>query len=353
MKVIVIGDPHFQVTNIPEVDMFIEKITSLIEDTKPNFIVVLGDLLHTHEKIHTSALNKAYEFINKINKLAFTYVLVGNHDQISNQVYLTPDHWMNGMKEWKNTMIVDKVIKNDIDGFKFVFLPYVYPGRFREALGTLDEQWEDADCVFAHQEFKGCKMGAIISVEGDVWSIDEPEVISGHIHSNQRPQDNVYYPGSSMEHSFGESQRNVIAIVTFTRGEKKYELEEVDLKLPRKKIVYMNIEDVEDYSIPTETEDKIKVSISGGFEEFKTFKKTKKYKELINDGVKVVFKPKRIEKKIKDENIQDSIEKNKGSNNFKEILQDMIDKNKDVYLRQVYESIINEKEVCLDDIIYI
>jgi hypothetical protein len=261
---------------------------------------------------------------------------------------------MNGMKEWENTVIVDKVVTRDIKNRKFVFVPYVYPGRFEEALSTLkdEREWKGADCIFAHQEFKGCKMGAIVSIEGDSWSEEYPEVISGHIHSNQRPQKNVYYPGSSLEHAFGESQRNIIAVVTFMDGVPRYDLDEIDLELPRKKIVYMNIEDVDEYVVPL-TEDKIKVSISGGFEDFKTFKKTKKYKELVNEGVKVVFKPKRIEKRLKDATIQDSIDKNKGSSNFKEILEEMIDKNKDVYLRQVFDVIINNKDMDAQDILYL
>ena len=33
------------------------------------------------------------------------------------------------------------------------------------------------------------------------------------------------------------------------------------------------------------------MSISGDYEEFKTFKKSKKYKQLIGKGVNVIFKP--------------------------------------------------------------
>ena len=65
MKVIAIGDPHFKVKNIPKVEIFIEKLLSLIKKENPDFIVVLGDLLHNHERIHSLVLNKAYEFIEK------------------------------------------------------------------------------------------------------------------------------------------------------------------------------------------------------------------------------------------------------------------------------------------------
>jgi hypothetical protein len=75
-------------------------------------------------------------------------------------------------------------------------------------------------------------------------------------------------------------------------------IKEIDLNMPKKKIIYVDSEKADDIIIP-ETEDKIKLSISGEYEDFKTFKKTKKYKELTQKGVKVVFKPKKAEIKKK------------------------------------------------------
>ena len=48
VKILAIGDPHFQVSNILEVDLFIDKIEKLVKDEKPDVCVILGDLLHTH-----------------------------------------------------------------------------------------------------------------------------------------------------------------------------------------------------------------------------------------------------------------------------------------------------------------
>ena len=355
MKAIAIGDPHFRIDNIPDVEIFITKIEELVKQENPDIIIILGDLLHTHEKIHVTPLNKAYHFIDIMRKYAKTFVLVGNHDAINNQIFLTNNHWMNGMKEWKNTIIVDKVIKEEINGNLFVFVPYVYAGRFQEALYSLNdddkEYYKKAKCIFAHQEFYGCKMGAIVSIDGDKWDLDNPNIISGHIHNNQKPQENIYYPGSSIETSFGESQNNIIAFLEFKDENKNYFLEEIDLKLPRKKIVYLDVDSVENFTLPI-TEDKLKVSISGEFEDFKVLKKTKKYKELVDNGVKVVFKPKRSEKKLKNEKMQENIEKNEGVSDFKLILEDMIENQKNPYLREAYELIINNKQIDSSSIIY-
>ena len=347
--ILFIGDPHFQISNIQEVDLFLEKIINLATKKNPDIIVIAGDILHTHERLHTLALNKAYELIDNMRKITKTYVLVGNHDYINNQQFLTDNHWMNGLKEWNNTIIVDNVIKETINNETFIFVPYVPPGRFEEALKTLKDEWINASCIFAHQEFAGCKMGAIVSIEGDKWDINNPIVVSGHIHSKQQPQKNIYYSGSVMQHAFGESEKNIIAFFSFTKDQ--YELEEIDLELPRKKIVYMNVEEIDSYNIP-ETEDQIKVTLKGDYNEFKAVKKTKKYKNLVDKGVKVVFKPQK--EKVVQNNTEEKVESdNTTDTSFNKILSNMINEQKNPYLLQTYELIINGKEMKIEDVLFL
>lgn len=335
MRVIAIGDPHFRVENILEVETFMDKMAKVAKTEKPDMIVVLGDLLHTHEKIFTIALNKAYDFIKTMRDIAPTYVLVGNHDYIQNSQFLTENHWMNAMKDWDNVTIVDSVICVEKRDLKFVLLPYVPNGRFQEALNTIDDDWKDADCIFAHQEFSGCKMGAIISVEGDIWPEDYPSIVSGHIHSRQTPQPNIYYTGSAMQHAFGESDKNTIPIFIFTPG-KAYNLREIDLELPRKRIVYMDMDKIDDFA-PKETEDQLKITLTGNYDEFKTFKKSEKYKELTKNGTKVVFKT----KKVKETSTPDIIEPNCGG--FRDILYNLVINTRDETILEFYELVINNR----------
>lgn len=335
MKVIAIGDPHFRVENVVEVDMFMDRIERLCKKEKPDIIVILGDLLHTHEKIFTIALNKAYEFVRKMRDIAPTYVLVGNHDYIQNSQFLTENHWMNAMKDWDNVTIVDTVVDVVRNGVKLVFVPYVPNGRFLEALDTGD--WKGAECIFAHQEFAGCKMGAIISIEGDRWPEDYPLVVSGHIHSKQTPQPNIYYTGSAMQHAFGESEKNTIPIFTFS----PYSLREVDLELPRKKIVYMDMDKVDEF-VPKESQDQVKITLSGNYDEFKTFKKTEKYKELTKNGTKVVFKAKKEEKMEA---------KQTSESGFKDILYRLVCETENETLMEFYELVINNRK--RDNLIFI
>ena len=330
MKVLAIGDPHFMITNIKNVEIFMEKLFTLIENQKPELIVMLGDLLHEHERLHITPLNKAYDFIRKLSQHTLTYCLVGNHDLLNNRQYLSENHWMNAMKEWDNVKIVDKVCSYQ----NFLFVPYVPPGRFVEALETYkDINWKNVDCIFAHQEFYGCKMGAILSEEGDKWESKWPLVVSGHIHSRQWINKNIYYPGASMQHAFGESEKNIIPVILFEN--KDYDIIEHDLELPRKKIIYTDLETIDDLNIP-ESEDQIKVTIKGNYEEFKTFRKTKKYKDLSKKGVKIVYKHKKIKEteKIEIQNKSD----------FYEILNELVNRTKDEFLISEYNHVFLGKE---------
>lgn len=338
-RILCIGDPHFRVENITEIEEFIQKLIPLIKAKTPDFIVVLGDLLHTHERLHTIALNKAYEFINELRQLAKTFVLVGNHDYIQNQQFLTENHWMNGMKEWENVIIVDKVVYYN----GFVFSPYVPPGMFEEALRTLTHyDWKSASCIFAHQEFFGCKMGAIISVDGDKWSEDFPFVVSGHIHSKQQPQSNIYYTGSAMQHAFGECEENIIAVIDFFK-DGTHKVDEIDLELKRKRIVYMDMDRIEEFKVREGEKDDIKISLTGNYDEFKAFKKGEVYKSLIEEGVKVVFK---INKKEEEERqiVRNEISR---EGEFKDILYNVSLSSGDKELLRLYELLVNNNDVMI------
>jgi len=353
VKIIAVGDPHFQTDNTPEVNLFIERFLELLNKEKPDFVVILGDLLHTHERLHTVPLNKAYQFIKKVKDICYTFILVGNHDMTNNQQFLTENHWMNGLKEWSNVEIVDKVVKKTFKNKTFVLAPYIPTGRFIEGLDSLGkEEWINCDLIFCHQEFYGCKMGAIVSVEGDKWNDSLPQIISGHIHSKQNIGSNIYYCGSSLQHAFGESDSNIIPVIELETGVKKYKLKEVDLELPRKKIIYMDTENILDYkNEKKEGCDKVKITLQGDYEEFKALKKTKKYQDIIKSGTKIVFKIKKNKGEL-EEKLTQLVQKEEYSD-FTKILNILIQKEKNEYLHELYELVVNNRVISEKDIIFL
>ena len=297
MKAIIIGDPHFKVGNVPESEEMTRKLVEVAKERQPKFIVCLGDILHRHETIHVSPLMRAEHMIKELSKIAPTFLIIGNHDRPNNSNYLTDEHPFNSLKDWDNTYIVDKVMDVHIDDKRYILVPYVPPGKFEDALNTLDNPWfrdmnnNDPNFVkpiiFAHQEFYGAKMGAIKSQAGDKWSLDKPLVISGHVHDYDRLQENMIYVGTPIQSAWGESLNKAVSLFTFGDNY-SWEEERIDLGLIKKVIVYLKPEDVEDYVPP---EDKlVKLVIRGDDASIKMTAKLEKIKELKRKGINVVFK---------------------------------------------------------------
>src|SRR5690606_9457504 len=112
------------------------------------------------------------------------FILIGNHDRINTNVYLTDESPFSPMKYWdKPPVIVDVPIMRDINGYKFLFVPYVPPGKLGDAINSVDVDLNIVSAVFAHQEIRGCKLNKFtVSKHGDRWPADAPPMFSGHIH---------------------------------------------------------------------------------------------------------------------------------------------------------------------------
>src|SRR5271156_171445 len=172
---LVIGDLHFMKNNLQKMAEFTEKAIQQAKTLKPTFIVILGDTLHDHATVRIQPHNAAIKFLYEMTRVAPVYLLIGNHDMINSKQFLTDETIFLPLKHWKNMTVVDRPVNVDIKDKQFVFCPYVENGRFIEALNTLGECcWELADCIFGHQEMRGCKMSKGISTEGDEWSPDFP-----------------------------------------------------------------------------------------------------------------------------------------------------------------------------------
>jgi DNA repair exonuclease SbcCD nuclease subunit len=205
----------------------------------------------------------------------------------NNQQFLSRNHPFVG---WKTYNIVDQVVHLSIKNKNLILVPYVPDGRLQEALNTGVFDWKTANCIFAHQLLDGAKMGAITAKGIEEWKADYPMLVSGHIHDQQDPQQNLHYTGSSIQVSFGEREDHTASLVTI--GDTTV-IERINLHPPTKKTVYVDMSTLREMKIPEQENTKVKLSISGDAEDFKTFKKTQQYKDLLTKGVRVVFKHKR------------------------------------------------------------
>ena len=342
IKILFIGDPHFKIKNVEYIPLFISKIVGIVESNTLDFIVVAGDLLDNHDKIDVEPYNLALNFIAALSKTHKTFVIVGNHDYKNTQQFLSTHHWMNALKQWNNVTIVDNIAEYAVcplegdDGLRFLFVPYVAPGRFAEAIETKIslKDIQTYRVVFAHQEFYKCKMGAIESKQGDKWDEDWPLVISGHIHDKQWSQKNIYYPGSAMQHAFGQSSENTVSIITCPLDSHVADsVQEIDLGMPKLTIKYL---DVNDAMKPLKFDNtefrRYKIVLRGSQEEFQSFKRNVRYKQLLEQGFKITFK---LRTRMNEEcNIVEHRKK------FLEVLQEKIKNENDPDLERIFYSLI-------------
>lgn len=289
VKSLIIGDMHIQPSNIVQIENFLSELKIYLKSNTFDFIVSAGDLLHTHERLHTIALNKAIEFIDILSKNAITYVLVGNHDLKTNQEFMTDDgSWLTCLHKYPNVKIINKAHTCLIKNMLFTFCPYVPDSRFVEALNTCGEHWKKSKCVFGHQTLDGAKMGSIIAENVEEWKSEYPLCVSGHIHTRQQVKPNLLYVGSSLQHSFGETDKKSLTKIDFDTNE----ITESYLNLPTKKTLYIDAKDIKEFDIDKLKKNnniEYKIVVQGDASIWKSFQKSVKYKKILCYG-KIIFK---------------------------------------------------------------
>jgi DNA repair exonuclease SbcCD nuclease subunit len=285
-RVLVIGDPHFRISNVRDAKKFTYKIEELIQAQLPDLVVILGDLHNDFERIHSLVSREICHLFRAILRYCKLVYVVGNHDYINNQCFLTDEHAFLPFSGWKDLTIIDQPIDFGTPVGNFLFVPYVPPGRFGEAL-SLDGLNAERRAIFCHQEFRGVQMGPITSKNGDLWPENAPLVVSGHIHEHQWLQPNILYVGSPYQTTFGEEDEKTVSLLEFPETGAPIH-KRIDLGLPRRLTVMLTIEQAKEYVAPEGA--MVRAYIEGTTEELAAFKKTKKFKELAKT-LKLIPKP--------------------------------------------------------------
>jgi DNA repair exonuclease SbcCD nuclease subunit len=348
LNILCLGDAHFQTSNTIEMSIYLTKIETYIQTNinSIDIIINMGDNLHDHSRLHVTPLNMAVKYIKMLASYKPTYVVVGNHDAYSNSIFLTTEHWCNCLKGLKNIEIVDDVLLQTIKNQKITLCPYVTDGRFVEALNTKQGEWEDSRCIFSHVTIKGAQMGSMVAKDADEWDENNPMLISGHIHGSHWLGSNMYYTGSIIQVAIDESPKKHIVLVKI--DDTNVKIEEIDLGLPKKKIIHIDIEDVDDYKVPDEQDTKYILYVSGTCEDFRAFIKSNIYKTFIklpqiyrgSKGIK--FKPKKLLTKTANERLKNLNECK--LKHFNDILLETIKQDEDSMLFSFYRHLVLEED---------
>lgn len=323
LRCLVIGDNHFEASNLLDVDQFLTQIDIAARRLEPDFIVLLGDLGHQHERCHMDAHVRAVRLLKTLSKYALTFLLIGNHDRRNNSDFQTSNHFFTGI-ELPSLVIVDKALKYKVTSKRggegnFLFVPYVAPGRLYEALDTIDlvELGEDTwrspviDGIFCHQEFKGVQMGPVKSEVGDIWDVSWPLVISGHIHEYQLLQSNLLYPGTPIQQTFSEKPDKAVTLCDFNtdinddtviviqevqkledlrrdaRIRVRYARIQLDLRL--KKTITLTVNELA--SFKPNLRDQTKLILRGTVSELRAITKSKVLDKYVKLGIKISQQP--------------------------------------------------------------
>jgi DNA repair exonuclease SbcCD nuclease subunit len=299
--ILLIGDIHVTPKNTDTISMLFTQVKSTIVERKIKYCVVMGDILHTHEKLHTTALNCALKFLRGIADICpNTFVLVGNHDYINNSQFLTENHWMNCLKKDK-IKVIDTVINVKVDKNVVCMCPYVPDGKFLSALeGKEEKKDEKADLYLSHVCINGMKMGGIVVKGADDWKESYPPLFVGHEHTFQVVAKNCICTGSCTSTSFSESVDKYLIIVNINK--KVWSYDKIPLDLPRKKTLYFDsVLDLktqhEDEKLSLLDEKSLceyKIIIHGSKDEYDAFAKTTLFTTLSSKS-KIVYKEKLLD----------------------------------------------------------
>lgn len=281
IKILCIGDPHFKTSNSFETDEIYTQVEKILTQESWDACVVLGDILDTFERINLDVFKRAISFLEMIHSHTFLILLIGNHDRVNNSEYLTDRHAFKALEKWDRTVIAWKVECITLQSLKILAVPYVPVGRFQEAINTKPEDFIP-DLVFAHQEFKGAKMGKIISEHGDQWSLDSPLCISGHIHDYDILQENLIYPGTPFQQGFSDTTSKALLAVEF---DQKLTTRRIRMNLTRKIQLKMTMAQLDEF-LP-EANKMYNISVIGNNSDFKKITNI----NLENGNVKLKFKP--------------------------------------------------------------
>lgn len=224
-KILVIGDPHFMSHNAFETNQLFDEIKKMIDDSTVDYIVVLGDVLNNFEKMDLLTFNRCTDFLEMCMKgCKHLFILVGNHDRRNQTEFLVKENSLCAFRNWEHTTLVETVKDFIDDEIKILLVPYVYPGRFFEAIESETKNIYDYDVVFSHQEFYGVKLDSgPISEIGDKYPDDAPMCFNGHIHKYGEVYSNLLNVGTPYNKDFGDLGNKGVVVITFESGNLSYE----------------------------------------------------------------------------------------------------------------------------------
>jgi DNA repair exonuclease SbcCD nuclease subunit len=296
--VLLVGDPHLKVSKIEDAKEFLEKLLDVVSTKKYDKVVILGDLFDTFAVIRSEVLSLWYGFITSASSILGKenlILLVGNHD------YAGAKGGTHALEPFKNiSTVIDDIDVIKVGGLNCYFIPFKRDNQeFESVVSEMN-----GSVLFCHQSFNGAKFenGFYDPHGANPESVAHfKKVISGHIHSEQTVGDNIYYPGTPFQHSFGEAgQQKSVVVVEIGKNEVSI-VDKVNLDMP--KFHVLKFDSVADIKIPKEfnPRDSYKIVASGSPQEIADFwrsEEVKQFRESVKRLVDSIVSKKTVDKDV-------------------------------------------------------
>lgn len=169
-------------------------------------VLTLGDLTHDRQSVELDVWNTLYDFLAETKAAGQNwYAFPGNHD-----MFLKHSWEFNSLRPLRDQItVIDQVSLMTINGRRFFILPFVHLEKsYMRLLHRLEELYQDGDVLLTHIGVRGATLNTCFLLKD--WSYvdftNSPfrRVYTGHFHSRQNLNDQVYYPGSPIPFKFDE-----------------------------------------------------------------------------------------------------------------------------------------------------
>lgn len=288
-KALLVGDPHLKVSRIEDAKEFLDKLLSAVSTNSYSKVIILGDLFDTFAVIRSEILSLWYNFLSSASSHVGKenlILIVGNHD------YAGAKGGTHALEPFKNiSRVVDEVDIVSIGGIDCYFLPFKRENTEFESLAA---EMSPGKVLFCHQSFNGAKFenGFYDPHGANPDSVAHlAKVVSGHIHSRQSVGENIYYPGTPFQQSFGEAGQDKGLVVVEVGSDVDGSVSVVDvIDLDMPKFHVLEFASASDVKLPKaiNPRDSYKVVASGGPQEIADFWRSEEAKAFRNSVKRVV-----------------------------------------------------------------
>jgi DNA repair exonuclease SbcCD nuclease subunit len=202
IKLLKVGDPHVTLSNLEEARSLIRFIAKTAKEEGVDYIVLFGDLFHTHSVLRMEVLAAWYEMVCDLLRASRVIIMEGNHDQP-------------GSKELEGKMSAVRILGQMVEGARpfyhaelfIVSAPEVIAGiGFAPYTSDAEKFYQWSEALYAdgaehtlccHQTFEGSQFDNGMYAPGglDPKRVRQAQIVSGHIHK-QQAFGNVIYIGS-------------------------------------------------------------------------------------------------------------------------------------------------------------